>query len=84
MPKKRVVQMPVDEKEYEKVVYCARQCHASQAQTMRRALDDLYKKIREVELDRQYREAYEKHPDDAGAGELQLSVVSEVLEEEDW
>ena len=76
--------MPVDEETYEKVLYCARSCGASQAQMMRSALDDFYQRLLEREMDRRYREAYEKHPDDASTGELQLSVLSEVLEEEDW
>lgn len=84
MTKKHIVQMPVDEETYSRVQKCAAFCGTSQAQVMRLAFEEFYRQILESQLDRKYREGYINNPDDLVAADIQLSVLSEVLEKEDW
>lgn len=84
MSKKHVVQMPVDDETYSKVRFCAKYYKTSQAKMMRSAFEDFYRRMIEREMDRKYQEGYAKHPEDSSAADIQLSVLSEVLEEEDW
>ncbi|MHB8894297.1 MAG: hypothetical protein ACYC99_03850 [Candidatus Geothermincolia bacterium] len=84
MIRKHIVQMPVDEETYSRVQECAKLCHTSQAQVMRRAFEDYYVRVLERQLDQEYREGYRNRPDDMDAADIQLSVLPEVLEEENW
>ncbi|MBN2168019.1 MAG: ribbon-helix-helix protein, CopG family [Actinobacteria bacterium] len=84
MGKQHVIQVPVDDETYASIVALANESGSSRAEVMREAFVQYNKKIHEAELDRKYREGYERIPDNSKAGQAQVRVSSRVLNRENW
>ena len=84
MGEKHVIQVPVNAELYSEIVAFAEKSGVSRAEVMRGAFIRMHKRTREAELDRQYREGYERIPDDSRVGQAQVTVLGQVLNKENW
>jgi metal-responsive CopG/Arc/MetJ family transcriptional regulator len=84
MSKHHVIQVPVDDELHDAIAAVAKERNSSRAEVMREAFIHFQKRAREAELDRRYREGYERMPDEPSVGQAQVSVLKEVLSKENW
>ena len=82
MGEKHVIQVPVNAELYSEIIAFAEKSGVSRAEVMRGAFIRMHERTREAELDRQYREGYQRIPDDSRVGQAQVTVLGQVLNKE--
>ena len=84
MSKQHVIQVPMDDELYRSIVALAKKRKASRAEVMREAFISFVARAEVAEMDRKYREGYQRIPDEPSIGEAQLDLLKVVLQKENW
>ena len=81
---KKVIQVPVDEELLSALDQTSRKQNKARAELIREACQCYLTQVESEELDRLYREGYERVPEEPELGESQLRQLAEILPEEKW
>ena len=81
---RKVIQVPVDEELLNELDETSKKLHESRSELIRRACRDYLKQLEDEEMDRLYRQGYEKTPEKPEVGEAQAAMAGETLPEEAW
>ncbi len=81
---KKVIQVPMDEKILKSLNLLSKKQKRARAELIRNACNDYLKKLEDEELDRIYRESYERIPESTELAEAQVSVLGKILPKETW
>jgi metal-responsive CopG/Arc/MetJ family transcriptional regulator len=81
---KKVIQVPFDAELLEELDRISKRECKARAELIRDACREHLRRIEREEMDRVYRESYEKMPEPADAGMAEAEMLAEVLEEEPW
>jgi len=81
---KKVIQVPVDEELLIALDQTSRKQKKARAELIREACECYLEQMESEELDRLYRQGYEKLPEEPELGEAQIGLAGETLPEESW
>ncbi len=81
---KKVIQVPVDEKLLIALDQTSKKQNKARAELIREACECYLEQVESEELDRLYRQGYERLPEESGLGEAQIAVAGEILLGELW
>ena len=81
---KKVIQVPVDEELLIALDRTSRKQSKARAELIREACQSYLEQVESEELDRLYREGYERVPEEPELGEAQIGLAGEILPEESW
>ena len=81
---KKVIQVPVDEELLIALNKMSRKQSRARAELIRTACQRYLEALETEELDRIYREGYERIPEDTNVGETQIAMISEIVPKETW
>jgi len=81
---KKVIQVPVGEKLLAALDQTSRKQNKARAELIREACECYLAQVGSEELDRAYRQGYEKLPEGPEVGEAQIGLAAEILSEESW
>ena len=81
---KKVIQVPVDEGLLKQLDSLSKRQHKTRSGLIREACLRYLHEIEQSELDRLYQRGYERIPEDAGTGEIQIAVSGEFMIKESW
>ncbi len=81
---KRVIQVPVDKELLTALNRLSRKQRKARAELIRHACQRYLEQVESEELDRLYRQGYERLPEESEVGEAQLALTSEILPGESW
>lgn len=83
MPKK-VIQVPIETELLSALDQLSRKQHQARAEVIRLACHHYLRHVEIGELDKLYQQGYEKSPEEAELGEVQIALAAEVLPAESW
>jgi len=81
---KKVIQVPVDAELLMALDRTSRKQNKARAELIREACQCYLAQVESEELDRLYRQGYEKMPEGPELGKAQIGVAGEILPEELW
>ena len=81
---KKVIQVPVDEELLIALDQTSRKQKKARAKLIREACECYLEQMESEELDRLYRQGYERLPEEPELGEAQIGLAGETLPEESW
>lgn len=81
---KRVIQVPVDEELLNELDIFSVKQSKSRAELIRQACHRYLDELKSEEMDKIYRQGYEKIPEDSGIGKAQTGIIGEILPAESW
>jgi metal-responsive CopG/Arc/MetJ family transcriptional regulator len=81
---KKVIQVPVDEELLDSLDRLSRKQSKARSELIRHACQRYLDQMETEELDRIYRQGYEKFPEGPEIGKIQEIIAGEVLSEESW
>ncbi|MDP2918937.1 MAG: hypothetical protein Q8O43_01795 [Dehalococcoidia bacterium] len=81
---KIVIQVPFDKELLDKLAGMSKKKRAARAEIIRQACRHYLEKAEEEEMDASYKESYRKIPESPAFGRAQVSMLKEVLSEEEW
>jgi metal-responsive CopG/Arc/MetJ family transcriptional regulator len=81
---KKVIQVPVDAELLAALDRTSRKENKARAELIREACECYLEKVESEELDRLYRQGYERLPEESGLGEGQVALTGEILRGESW
>jgi metal-responsive CopG/Arc/MetJ family transcriptional regulator len=81
---KIVIQVPIDEELLEQLAKMSKKKHSARAEIIRQACRHYLEKVEVEEKDAAYKESYRKIPESPAFGRAQVSMLKEVLSEEEW
>jgi predicted DNA-binding protein len=81
---KKVIQVPVDEELLIALDQTSRKQNKARAELIREACQCYLERVESEELDRLYKEGYERVPEGPELGEAQIGLAGEILPEESW
>jgi metal-responsive CopG/Arc/MetJ family transcriptional regulator len=84
MMTKKIIQVPVDENLLKRLDYFSVKQNKARAEVIREACQSYLAAIETEDLERQYKEGYERIPESIDAGKAQEAMLSEILPEESW
>ncbi len=82
--RKRIIQVPFDESLLKALDAISRREQESRSELIRRACRRYVESREQDEQDRVYQEGYRRLPEGTAIAEAQVSLVGEVLPEENW
>lgn len=81
---KKVIQVPVAEELLKELDKISRKQRKPRAEVIRQACQRYLKEAENEELDRLYRQGYERFPEEAAVGEVQVSITKEIMPRGSW
>jgi len=81
---KKVIQVPVDEGLLIALDHTSRKQNRARAELIREACQCYLAQVESEELDRLYKEGYERVPEGPDLAEAQIGLAGEVLPKESW
>jgi metal-responsive CopG/Arc/MetJ family transcriptional regulator len=81
---KKVIQVPVDEELLEELDYLSRKQRRARSELIRQACRIYLRQTRQEEMDKAYRQGYQRIPEEAELGEAQVTAVGETISGESW
>ena len=81
---KKVIQVPVNEELLSALDQTSRKQNKARAELIREACQCYLTQVESEELDRLYREGYERVPEEPELGQAQIGLAGEILSEEAW
>ena len=81
---KRVIQVPIDEEFLKDLNSLSKKQRKTRAELIRQACLIYLKRVKDEELDKIYQRGYMRIPEEPEAGEVQVSMSSEILSKEPW
>jgi len=81
---KKVIQVPVDDELLIALDRTSRKQNKARAKLIREACQCYLEQVESEELDRLYREGYERLPEGPESGEAQIGLAGEILPGESW
>jgi metal-responsive CopG/Arc/MetJ family transcriptional regulator len=81
---KKMIQVPVDEDLLEALDQVSLKLRESRSEIIRQACKRYLLDMKDEEMDRLYQQGYRDMPEEAELGEMQISVLSQVLPAETW
>lgn len=81
---KKVIQVPVDEELLVALDRTSRKQNRARAELIREACQCYLAQVKSEELDRLYQGGYERVPEEAELGEVQMGLAGEILPGESW
>ena len=81
---KKVIQVPVDEELLIALDQLSRKQRKARSELIRQACQSYLGQVESEELDRLYQQGYERLPEEAELGEVQIALASEILPKESW
>ena len=81
---KKVIQVPVDEELLNGLDNLSKKQHKARAELIRQACLHYLQQVEYKELDRLYRQGYEKIPEESEVGEAQIDMAGQVMPKELW
>ena len=81
---KKVIQVPVDEELLMALDQLSRKQRKARAELIRQACQHYLRQVESEELDRLYRQGYERLPEETELGEAQIALAGEILPKESW
>jgi len=81
---KKVIQVPVDEEMLVALDQTSRKQNRARAELIREACHCYLAQVESEELDRLYKEGYERVPEGPDSGEAQIGLAGETLRGESW
>ena len=80
----KVIQVPMDESLMKALDSCSQKLGRSRADVIREACRRYLKHLEREEMDRIYREAYDRMPEEPIMAHTQVALLSDVLPKEEW
>ena len=81
---KKVIQLPIDDNLLQNLNDLSKKQHKARAALIREACVGYIAAAEQAELERRYREGYEKIPETADTGAAQLTILKKIVPEEKW
>jgi metal-responsive CopG/Arc/MetJ family transcriptional regulator len=81
---KKVIQVPVDIELLNELDMFSMKQSKARAELIRQACHRYLDELKSEEMDKIYRQGYEKIPEDVGIGEAQIGIISKMVPEESW
>ena len=81
---KKVIQVPVDEGLLKDLDNLSKKQRKARSELIRQACLRYLQEIEQEELDRLYKQGYEKIPEEAEMGEVQIAIAGEIVSRESW
>ena len=81
---KKVIQVPVDEGLLEELDNLSRKQHRARSDLIRQACRIYLRQAKQEEMDKVYKQGYQRIPEEAELGEAQVTVVGETVSRESW
>ena len=81
---KKVIQVPVDEGLLKDLDNLSQKQRKSRSELIRQACQIYLRQVKQEEMDRLYRQGYEKIPEETELGEAQVTVAGEIMSRESW
>lgn len=81
---KKVIQVPVDKELLAALDRMSRKQRKARAELIRHACQRYLEQVESEELDRIYRQGYERLPEEPELGEAQVALAGEILPKESW
>jgi metal-responsive CopG/Arc/MetJ family transcriptional regulator len=81
---KKVIQVPMDNELLAELDRLSSDRHVSRAELIRESCEEYLRGTKVAERESAYLKGYLKHPESGEVGEMQLSVLGEVLKDEEW
>lgn len=81
---KKVIQVPVDEELLVALDETSRKQNKARAELIREACQRYLERVESEELDRLYKEGYQRVPEEPELGEAQIGLAGEILPKESW
>ena len=81
---KKVIQVPVDEELLVALDQLSKKQRRARSELIRQACQRYLGQVKSEELDRLYQQGYERLPEEAEVGEVQIALAGEILSKEPW
>lgn len=81
---KKVIQVPVDEGLLKDLDNLSKKQRKARSELIRQACQIYLQQAKQEEMDRLYQQGYEKIPEEAELGEVQVAVAGEIMSRESW
>jgi metal-responsive CopG/Arc/MetJ family transcriptional regulator len=81
---KRVIQVPIEEELLNALDHMSKKKRKARADLIRQACRRYLQQAEYEELDVLYQKGYERTPEEAGCGEVQVALLGHVLPKESW
>ena len=81
---KKVIQVPVDEVLLSELDNVSKKQRTARSELIRQACRHYLRQVEQEELDRLYKQGYEKIPEEAEMGEVQIAIAGEIVSRESW
>ncbi len=81
---KKVIQVPVDEGLLKDLDDLSKKQRKARSELIRQACQIYLQQAKQEEMDRLYQQGYEKIPEEAELGEVQVAVAGEIMSKESW
>ena len=81
---KKVIQVPIDEVLLHELDKLSGKQSKSRSEVIRQACQQYLNQMEFEELDRIYRQGYERIPETGETGEVQVTIIDEILPKETW
>ncbi len=81
---KKVIQVPVDEGLLKDLDDLSKKQRKARSELIRQACRIYLQQAKQEEMDRLYQQGYEKIPEEAELGEVQVAVAGEIMSKESW
>ena len=81
---KKVIQVPVDEGLLRELNNLSKKQRKARSELIRQACQSYLRQVEHEELDRLYRQGYEKIPEEPEIGEAQVTMAGQVMPRESW
>ena len=81
---KKVIQVPVDEGLLKDLDDLSKKQRKARSELIRQACQIYLQHAKQEEMDRLYQQGYEKIPEEAELGEVQVAVAGEIMSKESW
>jgi metal-responsive CopG/Arc/MetJ family transcriptional regulator len=81
---KKIIQVPVDKSLLQKLDDLSVRQKKARAEVIREACQSYLAAIETEDLERQYKEGYERIPESSDSAKAQEATLSEILAEESW
>lgn len=84
MVAKKVIQVPMEEALVQMLDSWSQKLGRSRADMVREACRRYLKRVEHEDLDRNYREGYDRFPEEPIMAHTQVALIAEVLPKEEW
>ena len=81
---KKVIQVPVDEVLLKELDSVSKKQQRARSELIRQACRHYLRQVEHEELDKLYKQGYEKIPEEAEIGEAQIAIAGEIVSGESW